>query len=547
MKPFFQALWKSRFLLILIFPFFYFFAGLYIKLILEDPSLRSIDPDYAYFISGLNISEGIFKLTHIDHPGTPLQYLIALVIRIVHLFRNNPSLPEDVLANSDLYLTVVNIIITLIVALSLFIAGRYVYKKTNSVLYAMLIQTVPFVTYIWYEIFGRITPELLIPLPIISLSALLVVHLSGEKERFDNSQLVIMSIILAFGLSLKLTLIPLMIIPLVIVKTWKSKIIVISLTILFFLILSFPATLQIDRFLTWIKGLFMHSGNYGTGEENIVDFALLKANFGKIIRLQKSFSYLVTIVFVIFIGSVVWFRNRSGFQIEKKLRVTLAILLMILAQAIIVGKHYSPHYFIPAVMFTPLLIFLIIEIIKAFNSSKILKISLMCLLAVFLGWHLKQQLFTIRYTSGAFQDQIEARKVTRGVINTFEKESIKIIVSQDYGSPFVEYALHFSTVWSAASARERYREILGEIFPNTYQYTTWDGKFIHWGEPLNLKKIIDENIQVYVYLENNSEELYQKSIDKIFPEEEQLTVNAEHIFTNSINGEAIVKLDIKRY
>lgn len=545
MNQFFRSLWKGRFLLILVFPVFYFFTGLYFKLILEDPSLRSMDPDYAYFISGLNISEGIFKITHIDHPGTPLQYLIALVIRIVHSLRGNSELVEDVLGNSDLYLTIVNIIITLIVALTLFIAGKYVYKKTNSVLYAMLVQTVPFVTYIWYEIIGRITPELLMPLPIVALTVLLIFHVYEDKEKFDNSQLIIMSFILAFGLSLKLTLIPILIIPLIIVKPWKAKLWVILLSVLFFLVLALPATLQIERFWHWTKNLFLHSGNYGSGEKNVVDFLLLKENFRKIIHLQKNFSNLIAISSFILLVAVFWFRNRANPNVRKKIKVTFAVLLTIVVQALMVGKHYSPHYFIPAVMFAPLLIFLTVEILKEFYPSKLLNAGLIILLSVYLFWLFNRQLFTIGYTSGAFQDQIEARQLTRSIANTFEAESVKIIVSQDYGSPFPEYALHFSTVWSAASARERYREILGKLFPNTYQYTTWDGKFIHWGEPLNLEKIVAENIPVYIYLEKDSEELYRKSIDKIFPDQEQFKINALRIFTNSVNGEVLIKLKLE--
>lgn len=545
MNHFIQSIWKNRTVLILILPVFYFFAGLYIKLILDDPSLRSIDPDYAYFISGLNISEGIFKLTHIDHPGTPLQYLIALVIKAVHLFRSNPDATMDVLTNPDLYLTIVNITITIIVALSLFIAGKYVYKKTNSILYAMLIQTVPFVTYIWYEIVGRIISELLMPLPIVALSVLLIDYIYSEKEKMEDPQLLTMSIILAFALSLKLTLAPLVIIPLVIVKTWKKKLFVLSLTLLFFLIIAIPVTLQPERFFHWTKNLFMHSGYYGSGEKNIVDPNLFIENFSKIIHLEKSFSYLVVLLTLISFIAFIWFRKRLNMQISKKLLVTFGVLLLILVQILMIGKHYSPRYFIPAVLFSPLLVFLLIEITKEFNTSKFLNVILMSLLAVYLGWHIQRQLFTIGYTSETFQNQIDARKVTRGVVNTFEKESIKIIVSQDYGSPFPEYALHFSTVWSAASARERYREILGKIFPNTYQYTTWDGNFIYWGEPLNPEKIVAESIPVYLYLEKDSEELYQKSIDKIFPNQEQFKVNAEHIFTNSLNGEVLIRLNVE--
>lgn len=537
---------NGRFLFIFIIPIFYFFAGLFIKLVLGDPSLRSIDPDYAYFISGLNIAEGIFKITHIDHPGTPLQYLIALVIRVIYLFRENPNMAEDVLGNSDLYLTAVNITITLLVAISLFAAARYVLKKTDSVLYAVLIQTVPFVNYIWYEIIGRITPELLMPIPIVALTALLVVHINSGKEKYDTSFLVTLSLILALGLSIKITLIPLLIIPLFAVRNWKSKMFVLALTLFFFLIIAMPATLQIERFWHWLKNLFLHSGSYGSGEKNVVDLNVFAVNLGKIIRLQKSFSYFAALLFIVSVATFIGFRNRLKPSVIIKLRVASGILAVIVLQALMVGKHYSPHYFIPAVMFTPLLIYLLAELIREFNASQFMKVTVMALVAVFILWNFKKQIHPVRVNAGAFQQQIEAREFTRNIAHTFEKESIKIIVSQDYGSPFVEYALHFSTVWSAAKARERYREILAGLFPNTYQFTTWDGKFIQWGEPFNPGNIADHNIPVYIYLEKNPEELLNQTLNKIFPEGTGFLVQTEPVFTNPVNGEALVKLNLHR-
>jgi len=166
---------NNKFYLLLLFPLLFFFSGIYFRLILGDPSLRSVDPEFVYFMTGLNISEGFFKVIHIDHPGTPLQYLVAIVFRITHFLRGNSTeYIEDVLRHPDLYLSMVNLTITALLAITLFIAGRYVFIKTGSLLYGMLIQTIPFIAVILYEIIGRITPEILIPFPIIALTTFLI-------------------------------------------------------------------------------------------------------------------------------------------------------------------------------------------------------------------------------------------------------------------------------------------------------------------------------------------------------------------------------------
>ena len=125
MKHLIHFIGKHKFKLILFFPLFYLFVGIYFRLILDAPSLRSIDPDYVYFMTGLNMSEGVIKVYHIDHPGTPLQFLVAIVFRITHWLRGSATVyAEDVLRNPDLYLSVVNIAINIILAIALYSAGR---------------------------------------------------------------------------------------------------------------------------------------------------------------------------------------------------------------------------------------------------------------------------------------------------------------------------------------------------------------------------------------------------------------------------------------
>lgn len=530
-------------LLILVIPLFYLFASIYFRIILGSPSLRSIDPDYVYFMTGLNISEGFFKVAHIDHPGTPLQYFVAIVFKLTYWLRGHSTpYTEDVLSHPDLYLSIVNISVNIILTIALFISGMFVFRKTGSVIYAMLIQNIPLISAIWYELIGRVTPELIIPLPMIALTMLLIGYVSSNNENFSKKELVLLSLILAFGLSVKLTLIPLWVIPLIIVKGWKQKAVVIAMAVLFFLIIAFPVTLQLEKFWNWSKALFIHSGQYGNGEVNFIDIPKLKENVLQIIQLQKYFTIVTGLMVVVAIFAFFRLRKTKEPGLRKKLIIAFAVLITIGLQVIMAGKHYESRYFLPALMFGPFLIYLLAEISREFFSSKYVKFGLMTAIAVFIIWNINQQKGTINFTSEAFENQINARQQTKNIIETFEKESIKIIVSQDYGCPMIEYALHFSTVWSAHDLKSRYLEYLAKKYPNTYQYTTWDGKFIYWGEAFDLQKIIGNKIPVYLYLEKNTEELYAKTIEKLSEYGNDFLTEKELLFENSINHEGLIQL-----
>lgn len=47
-----------------------------------------IDPVYVYLMNGLTFALGSNDIGHVDHPGTPLQLLIALIITIVGWFHS---------------------------------------------------------------------------------------------------------------------------------------------------------------------------------------------------------------------------------------------------------------------------------------------------------------------------------------------------------------------------------------------------------------------------------------------------------------------------
>lgn len=538
-----QILGERKWLL-LVFPFFYFVVAAYFRILMSNPSLRSVDPEYIYFISGLGIAEGHLKIGHIDNPGTPLQYLIALVFRLTYLFRPGNAAPftEDVFSNPDLYMATVNLVITGLTVFAMYLTGKYIYKKSGSVIYALLIQTLPLLPVIWYDLIGRITPELLFPFPLFVLSALLVNYLFQEEPEWKIRNLIIFALVCGFGLTIKLTFISLWIIPLIIIRPWKKKFIFLGMSLAAFFLIALPVTLQIETFWNWVKALFLHSGTYGSGKEKIIDLASFKANLTELINLEKFFFGLWMVLLTGLMATTIFFRKELKW---KGSILCIALLVSIFIQFILTGKHYAHRYFIPVLMLAPIMVLLSAEWIRKFFPRRIVTIGVSVALVLFLGWTIQRQFSYIRLKSEAIGEQVDARIQTWHVVSSIEKESIRIIVSQDYGSPFKEYALLYSTAWAANRLKPYYTECLLKLYPNTYQYTTWNDKFQHWGDPFDPADILKKNLPVYVYLEKKSEELLSKTIAKLDPKNE-FDFNREEIFLNPENNEVIYRLNWKQ-
>ena len=116
----------------MIVPALYLFIGFLFNY--EHPFyfMHIIDPEYCYLFNGMNLAQYSFKVWHVDHPGTPIQFLTAIVIRTVHLFRNNVPFLEDVMHNSELYTKAVNITIFSITTSLLFFLGITTFKYTKK-------------------------------------------------------------------------------------------------------------------------------------------------------------------------------------------------------------------------------------------------------------------------------------------------------------------------------------------------------------------------------------------------------------------------------
>ena len=543
MKIDFSRVEKHQKLLLIIVPVLYLVAGIYFRLLLGNLSLRSVDPDYVYFMSGLSISEGFLKVGHIDHPGTPLQILIGIIFRIVFLFRgNNVSYIEDVFLHPDLYLSSANLFITVITTALLVYAGYKTFNITKSVFYAVLVQTAPFLPVIWYDLIGRITPELMMPFPIILLT-LLVIQIYYAENSVSYKTVILLALVSAFGLSLKLTYVLLWMIPFFVIDTWRKRFFFAGLSFILFFLLAMPVTLQLNVFWGWVKNLFIHSGQYGGGESNIIDFASLIPNLKELYGYEKRYFYVYFSLIAVFSGYLIYFRKKAE---KTMVLIAISVILTIAVQLLITGKHYAHRYFIPVLLLSPLMIFIIAEMIKKFYPKKIITSIINLGIIGILIWNVQFNRQWLPVKTEALGTDVENRMNTWHVAQSLDKNSYKIIASQNYGCPFIEYTLMYSTVWANHKKQEEYKPILNKLYPDTYNFFTWDNSMRYWGEKFNAQKAVASGKKIYLYLERNEEELYNRTISKLQEENgAPFNIQNDTVFLNNKTGEIIFRLSIQ--
>jgi hypothetical protein len=527
--------------LLLILPLLYLIAGSYFRNLLGNLSLRSCDPEYIYFMSGLTLSDGAIRLGHFDNPGTPLQILMALLFRLVWYIRST-SLPfvEDVLSHPDLYLSVTSLVITGLTAALITYTGLQVYKHSRSVVYALLIQTAPFLPVIWYDLIGRVAPELMMPFPVMLLTLLMVkIHYSGEAT--TTRQILAFALISALGLSIKLTFLPLWALPFLITSGWKNKLKFVAFSFLFFFIIAFPVSLQMEFFWNWVKNLFLHSGQYGGGESNIINFATLKSNLTELYNYERRFFLLffaLITVFAIYLGL------KRGKADRKISWMAAGLILAISLQLIMVGKHYAHRYFIPVLMLMPLTVFLAAELIRKMAPFRVTSYVLSLLVLLTVGWNIRNHRQWLPVKTNGLSTDIKSRMPTWHFVSLLDKQdNYKIITSQNYGSPFIEYTLTYSLVWANHQKRTEYAPVLDRLYPHTFNYFTWDNTLKSWVEKFDAKIIAGSGKKVFLYLERDEEELFNRTLSKLAEESETpFTHQRELLYRNPATTEVIYQL-----
>ena len=208
-----------------------------------------------------------------------------------------------------------------------------------------------------------------------------------------------------------------------------------------------------------------------------------------------------------------------------------------------VGKHYAHRYFIPVLMLQPLLVFLLAEIIKKFYPKKITTTLVSIGIVFFFAWQIQFNKVWLPIKTQAMGTDIENRMPTWHVAQSLEKDSYKIIASQNYGCPFIEYTLMYSTVWASHKKQEEYKPILARLYPDTYNFFTWDNTMRYWGEKFDAQKAAGSGKKIYLYLERNEEELYNRTISKL-QEENGAPFEAEKtlVYENPATKEVIYQL-----
>ncbi len=443
------------------------------------------DPAYAYLYNSLNMAT--FKLSgHVDHPGTPMQVIGGVVLRVSYLIKpyGGETLADAVIQQPEYYLKILNRSVAWLSVLFILSIGLIVHRFTRNIWYALLIQSTPLLSaLLLYNGFLRISQEVVLMIASISFGVFCLYWYYNAAKRKTHYYTDGFGIISGFGIASKIIFLPLMIIPFVLFRTRENRFRYIKATILSFIFFTIPIIPAYLSMGWWIIRLFTHSGIYGTGAATVIDtssyFNDLKAML--IGEPFLMYTFLASAVFILIL-SILRFKGRK--ENDGALRILIAIFITQAAGFFITAKHPNVNYLLPYVCLSScsmvIMITILSERIKLHWVRQATVAIVVTGLILIMGYRFRSQL------SGMFTINNNKHFEYAWQLAMNKDAGMKHAVIGVNPGPSPIAAQFFANAYS----RMRYADELENFYPDYYIFDTYSGRLVNWdNEPVSWKEL----------------------------------------------------------
>lgn len=471
----------SRFLryAVLILPIIFFWVGQKIHKV-----KYANDPEYIYLVNATAICDGK-SVGHIDNPGTTVMQIGACTIALKHLFSNpdHQHLVEHVFSEPDQFVFAIRFVFLFLNTLVLFFLGWFALKKTGSVWIAIFLQLTPFISantldHIW----TKMSPEPVLFF-VTCLYVISILFFYTQKEKNVWKFVIIFALLAGAGLGTKATFLPLVIFPLFVLPKWKKKVFYLLGTIPSFVLFTIPAIPEYKNMYFWFRRLISHSGKYGHGSQQLIDWQTYLPNIAGIIRNNPVFGLTVGTAIIAIIYLII---KKKSFR-SAEIRFLAGLLATLLFGILLVAKQYNGnHYLIPVLLLTGITLFYaVVAFLKDQHAFQNITFGLLS--GVLLFWILNQQLPKLREADYGYKITNEEMDSTNLML---ERDFQNYTIIHYYPSSLNKYsALNFGDVYTNRKMLPQ----LKKMYPKTYFYDFFFNLMQYWNAETFLEDVVEFN------------------------------------------------------
>ncbi len=534
-------------LLFLLLPVSYMINALIVHGYYGDYYLSSVDPEYFHLFNGIAIAGGNLGVEYIAHPGTPVEFMIAIAARLVFLFQGKEQLVQDLITNPEKYIRGAIVFQNILISITLYLGAHKMVSYSGSYFTGFLFQLIPFANASVFEISGRILPETLMILPLMWIVLLMVKYIYAEDKDYNlKKESLNWAAAIGFGIACKLSFAPFFFLPLILLKgKLRDKIPFVLYTVLSVMFFAYPIVFHFGRFKAWVLGMFTHSGLHGKGDEGLIVTSTIKPHFLNLFNHDPKLFLVLAISVLILIIALLKKHTDKLETVRKIARAIIAVDIVLLLSIAFTLKHFAYHYFIP---FFPIkavlmmLIFFMLSQLIIIKANKVARLSLVILFIVLFAFDIQKERQHFETIMTWVKERSDRRQARRDeIIMLVDKNTPVIITGPYYGAPFREFAINEGFKMSY-KLKCVFQDRLLVTYPNSFMYVPWTDGFYHWNTYIDFKDILDQSDNgVYVYIgEKKSKDLPE--IEKRMANTVSLDqLKKEVVFIDENTGEQLIK------
>lgn len=460
------------------------------------------DPCYAYLFNGMNLAGGKMEIGHIDHPGTTVQCLAAIIIFIKHLCTApGTQLYQDVLANPESYLYACGIVLITLFIIVNYLTGRYILRGTSSIGISLLFQIIPLINKNILERVIFLNPESLIIIVAPFFMAYLFVNIK-TTERPTIKTIALYGIFSGFLIVTKYTCLPVIILVLFILDTNKQRLQYLATVIISFFIFIIPALPEFKLMYQWVWGLITHTGTYGRGESGIINPTEFVYHIKLLLWTDIAFTGIYSVICIGFAVTVIKLIKKTK-NIPFKGAIS-GIWFSVTTLILMVAKHTEFHYLIFAECVFPFGLIVSYRVIagsfeNVFKGLGQHRVKILYL--AFIGLILFMVIEKVRYYPKKYPETGAVNKLAE------EHKDIPLVISLKNGLQCErkEPALYLGYMYAGPRIRKKYAAFLKQLYPNSYIYWYGDTTFTYWDTILPISQILHKNKKLLFYLNEYSD------------------------------------------
>ncbi|HEX9701450.1 MAG TPA: hypothetical protein VGA19_01265 [Rhodospirillales bacterium] len=307
----------------------------------------NLDPAYFYLLDALNLIN-LTAPAIVYHPGIPVTWLGALVLKAAHPLAGADALTGMVLADPEFHLRLIGGVFVALNALALLAVGVAGRRACRSLTAAWFLQSAPFLSMVILKHSYHVKPEaLLLATTLLLIAAAMLTLEPGLVERHRRRFAVGFGVIAGFGVAVKITAFPVFVLPLFVVGGPRWMIVYGASALASLVVFMLPAAGAADVFVAWMTKVALGTGAYGGGPAGFVDWTQYPAS---VLKLFKRPVFHVPFVLAALTLAWAWRRRRERPLDVPALRLLAGVVAAQLAQALIVAKQPNAMYMIPSLV-----------------------------------------------------------------------------------------------------------------------------------------------------------------------------------------------------